>query len=506
MKMFRQINLFLCVVVTVAACNRKNQVKETPHKEKPYDKGALAGNMLDSLKPFYHGVASGDPSSTSVIIWTRVTPEMMNEVDVWYEFANDKNFKEIVKSGVVKAVNEEDYTVKVDIHELEPDTYYYYRFKALGGKSITGRTHTLPQDEKDATLIFTSCSNYSWGYFYAYDAMSKDTVDAIVHLGDYIYEHGKGTYSSKKLIRDHVPGKELVTLKDYRTRYSQYRLDPGLMRAHQMHPFITIWDDHELANNAYVTGAQNHQPEEGDWAKRKNAAMQAYYEWLPVREFEPSHLYRAFDVGKRVKLVMIDNRMAGRTVQVKSSKDSLYNDPVRALLGKEQFAWSLAELKSGHTWKVIGNPVLFGELKIPGWGNNDFYMDGWDGYPVEKHAWVDSLIRMKQLNILFMTGDFHSSLALKAGYKSFLPWNEFVVPSISSGNYDEDHSLDFVMEEEKKFKSVNKNLSFVDLRDHGYVKVRFSKKEAHVNFIYVSSVTESNYSIVHGPSFTVTAR
>lgn len=492
----------------LVACGSEEKKDEKHLLQKtPYDKGVLASMYNDSLKPFYFGVASGDPTSTSVIIWTKLTPEYLSYFYVKYEVATDADFKYVVKEGRIGTDRRNDFIVKADISGLKPDTYYFYRFYSHGKWSITGRTHTFPTTERDVNLIFTSCSNYSWGYFTAYDAMSKDTVDAIVHLGDYIYEHEPGTYGSKQITRTHIPGHELISLHDYRTRYAQYRLEPELMRAHQMHPFITVWDDHELANNAYVEGAQNHQTDkEGEWFVRQRAAVQAYYEWLPVREFIPAHLYRSFEIGPLVKLVMIDNRVAGRTVQVKSSKDSLYNDTSRSILGKEQFDWSLKELKSGETWKIIGNPVLFGELKLPGWGNNDLYMDGWDGYPAEKHAWVDSLEKMKLNNLVFMTGDFHSSLVLQAGYKNKKRWFEFVVPSISSGNYDEDHPMNYVLAEEKKYKALNSNLSFVNLHDHGYIKARFSKNQVKVNFIYVSTVTDKNYSLVKAPYFIVSAR
>src|SRR5687768_9775595 len=222
----------------------------------------------EERKPFYHGVASGDPLTDRVIIWTRVTPEdSLSSVEVSWEIATNDQFDPVLKKGTVKTSPARDYTVKVDVDGLNPNTYYYYRFNAFKKMSPTGRTKTLPQGSVDSLkFAVVSCSNWQHGYFNAYDRIAEKQVDAVLHLGDYIYEYGID--NAKNVDRRHIPEHEILTLADYRTRYSQYHLDAGLRKMRQQHPIITIWDDHEVANNTFAEGAQNHQPQEGDFAAR----------------------------------------------------------------------------------------------------------------------------------------------------------------------------------------------------------------------------------------------
>ena len=212
-----------------------------------------------SQAPFYHSVASGDPLSNAVIIWTRVTPEFEVEVEGKWSVASDEKMENIVQFGDFTTNAERDYTVKTDVQDLEPDTYYFYQFEALGKKSPVGRTKTAAKDSVDQVrFAVVSCSNYEAGYFNAFGRIAAlDDLDAVLHLGDYIYEYEVGRYGDTTLGRLHLPDKEIITLQDYRTRYSQYRLDEDFQKAHQMHPFITIWGDHEISHNAYPTGAEN---------------------------------------------------------------------------------------------------------------------------------------------------------------------------------------------------------------------------------------------------------
>ena len=264
--------------------------------------------------PFYHGVASGDPLADKVIIWTRVTTQYHKTVSVQWEVSITEDFSKIDHSGIMSTDSTRDYTVKVDVSGLSPATKYYYRFISSGKTSPIGRTKTLPSVTPSLIVLgIVSCSNYEFGYFNAYHGLSDQELDAILHLGDYIYEYGPDKYGDKDFTRKHLPPSELFTLQDYRTRYAQYRLDEGLQRAHQTHPFILIWDDHEIANNAYKTGAQNHQEGEGDYAERKAMAKQAYYEWQPIRESQNQELYRKFSFGNLVDILMLDERFTGRS-------------------------------------------------------------------------------------------------------------------------------------------------------------------------------------------------
>ncbi|WP_405206204.1 alkaline phosphatase D family protein [Aquimarina sp. LLG6339-5] len=296
--------------------------------ERTVDVGNVSDYFDPSLAPFYHGVASGDPLENGVIIWTRVTTNI-NSAEVDWKVAKDPQMNQIVQQGSINTNQSKDYTVKIDVTSLEPYTTYYYQFESLGIKSIIGKTRTAPAKEDlvdNLRFAVVSCSNYQNGYFNAYNQIAnRSDLDAVIHLGDYIYEYESGGYGySDKVERGHVPENEIITLDDYRVRHSYYKLDPMLRNVHQQHAFINIWDDHEFANDANKFGAENHTPSsEGDWETRKNNAFKAYFEWMPVRanSIEQYRLYRKISYGKLMDLIMLDTRIEGRDTQVNSSKN-----------------------------------------------------------------------------------------------------------------------------------------------------------------------------------------
>ncbi|MBW1297203.1 alkaline phosphatase D family protein [Aquimarina litoralis] len=296
--------------------------------ERTVDAGNISDYFDSSLAPFYHGVASGDPLENAVIIWTRVTTNATN-IEVNWKIAKDPQMNQIAQQGIINTNQSKDYTVKVDVKGLEPYTTYYYQFESLGVKSIVGKTRTAPRQQDmvdNLRFAIVSCSNYQDGYFNAYNQIANRTdLDAVIHLGDYIYEYESGGYGySDEVGRGHVPENETITLNDYRVRHSYYKLDPMLRNVHQQHAFINIWDDHEFANDANKFGAENHTPSsEGDWQIRKNNAFKAYFEWMPVRanSIEQYRLYRKISYGKLMDLIMLDTRIEGRDTQVNSSKN-----------------------------------------------------------------------------------------------------------------------------------------------------------------------------------------
>ncbi len=470
-----------------------------------------------SLKPFYHGVASGDPLSDAVIIWTRVTPrDSLDAIDVEWEVSISDEFQTVFRSGSFKTSPARDYTVKVDVQGLEPNTYYYYRFKALNAVSTTGRTRTTPVAAMDSIkFAVASCSNYEWGYFNAYGRIAdRDDLNAVLHLGDYIYEYGPRSYGDTTLNRIHYPAREIITLEDYRLRYSQYRLDKDLNAAHAMHPFITIWDDHEIANNSYVEGAQNHQPEEGDYVTRRESARKAYYE-LPVRESTGQKLYRSFSYGELADLIMLDERLAGRTAPADSLSDPTLKDSTRTMLGKEQLSWFENTLSgSTATWKVIGNQVIYSYLN---WSQPTFNinLDSWDGYPLEQKRIAD-LIRDNDIkNVVFVTGDTHSSWAFEVSVDPFDDYNpttgegafavEFGTTSINSSNSNERFPTDSVIAHEQKIvnSEINPHLKYANMRDHGYMILTLTQGTARADWYYVSTLKEPSTEEARGKSVTV---
>jgi len=487
-------SILLAIFITslIAACSKKE-------KENSLLLEMVAPLYNSSLHPFYHGVASGDPLNDRVIIWTRITPkDSVSKIEVTWEVAEDSEFKSIYKSDTVSTSPAKDYTVKVDVDGLKPGKYYYYRFTAFEKTSPTGRTKTLNANTSDSvTLAVVSCSNWEFGYFNAYARIAERDVDAVVHLGDYIYEYAVGGYGDTTIGRKNLPVHEIVTLQDYRTRYSQYHLDEGLKAARQQHPFITIWDDHEVANNVYKSGAQNHQDAEGDFEKRKAAAKQAYYEWLPIRESQ-NH-YRSFSFGSIADLIMLDERLEGRTKPVDSLSDPSYLSESQSMLGEQQLAWFENTLeKSSAIWKVVGNQVIFSEVDQSGpFPKQPRNLDSWDGYPAERNK-VSSFIQDKKINnTIFITGDTHASWAFEVtnDIKKYNPKNskgafaiEFGTTSVSSSNWNEYTTDDTVKMGEAQLLKSNPHLKYGNARDHGYLLLSLQPDKATAEWWYVETL------------------
>ena len=281
---------------------------------------------------FHHGVASGDPLQDAAIIWTRYYgKEIANQnISGTWQVAKSASFDAVIKEGSFKTGPARDFTVKVDVTGLEADTHYYYRFLVGDTVSPTGKTKTLPQATNKARLAIVSCSNYPQGYFNVYRKVAARPFDAVLHLGDYIYEYGDGTYDNPKAKengRKVKPKTEIISLDDYRTRYALYRSDNDLQAVHAAHPFICVWDDHEVANDTWKEGAQNHNEGEGPFNARRKAAMQAYYEWMPIREtaaVNGNAIYRTFEFGDLASLIMLDTRNIGRDRGYDYQKDLPY--------------------------------------------------------------------------------------------------------------------------------------------------------------------------------------
>ncbi|MND59536.1 Alkaline phosphatase D precursor [compost metagenome] len=342
----------------------------------------------DNLKNggFESGVASFDPSATGVIIWTRYSVE--TDAEITWEISKENSFSEILRRGQVKADATNDFTLAIDVQNIASNTKYYYRFYNAKTKeaSIVGETLTLPaktDNVNEVKMAVVSCSNFPAGLFNVYGAIAKSEADIVVHLGDYIYEYAPGQYGTNpytnELGRAHKPAKEIVNLIDYRERYRQYRSDKNLQLLHQKKPFICVWDDHELADNAYRSGAENHQPEEGSFDTRKMAAFQAYSEYIPLKTGKDQRIYRSFTFGNLLSLYMLDTRIiardkqldytnyidgSGNFKQTQFQTDLLSNN--RKLIGNEQMTWLGAQINADTTiWKVLGQQILMTKMLIP---------------------------------------------------------------------------------------------------------------------------------------------
>lgn len=497
--------------------------------------------FMTDLEPFFHGVASGDPLADRVIIWTRVTPEVLDEapISVDYVVATDPTLTDTVTTGQVVTNAARDYTVKVDVTGLASGTTYYYGFSALGANSLTGRTKTTPTADEAERLKFgvVSCSNYQAGYFNAYGLLAdRNDLDAIVHLGDYIYEYANFVYGSDSIWdeRTVAPDAEIVSLGDYRTRYGTYRLDTNLIRAHQQHPIISVWDDHESTNDSYVDGAENHQPDtEGDWESRKDRARQVYFEWMPIRDNGNRSIYRNISYGDLADLIMLDTRLEGRDKQLTSVLDTALLDTTRTILGEQQRNWFFDQLSSSTAkWKIVGQQVIFSEFNV-GWAAADgqtyadvesIFLDIWDGYPAERQRVVEHIAGNDIDNVVLLTGDFHSSFAFEVAVPSTnlvftdvpgvgtLPFYnpsaydpatgagaiavEFATPSITAANFDENvgaataAGLEFQINQPivpapgLSLGNPNPHMKYNDLDRHGYYILDVSDTAVQADYFY----------------------
>ena len=407
----------------------------------------------EGRKIFLHGVASGDPLADRVILWTRVSgTSISSRPSVRWEVARDEAFQQVVRRGEVSTTAARDFTVKVDVTGLQPGSRYHYRFVSAGERSPAGRTRTLPgADVARVRLAAASCSNLPGGYFNAYRGIAnRADLDAVLHLGDYYYEYPNVRYGDgTRFGRIPQPDREIVSLEDYRTRHAQYKTDPDLQQAHQHHPWIVVWDDHEVANNTWRDGASNHNPEEGegDWTLRRNAAVRAYYEWMPIRESgtpAQARIYRTFKFGSMADLIMLDTRVLARDQQVPRDQVALIEDPRRSLLGSTQEQWLFSQLSNskarGTRWQLLGQQVMFAAM-TPG-GTPAGNADAWDGYRPARNRVMDHLETAGMKNAVILTGDVHSSWAYDIARD---PWGkydattgrgataiEFVTPSVTS--------------------------------------------------------------------------
>jgi len=461
-----------------------------------------------SLEPFYHGVASGDPLSDAVIIWTRVTPTQDETIEVDWEMATDTAFANIIANGTFMTDESRDYTVKMDVAGLNSATTYYYRFSALGGTSLIGRTRTAPTGNSDhLKFAVVSCNNYQSGYFSAFGRLAeRNDIDAVLHLGDFIYEYQTGGYGyTPEVGRGHQPDHEILELSDYRIRYSYYRCDADLRRAMQQHPFILIWDDHEVANDAWVGGANNHTPNEGDYGARKSAAVQAFFEWVPIRDNATQTVYRNFSYGNMADVIMLDTRHEARTIQADSFDQPDLHDPDRYLLGPTQMQWFKDGLSSSTAqWKVVGNQVVFAELLLEGAGDplgleaRNLFLDTWFGYPTKRDEIVNHIATNDIDNILFMTGDVHISLGfdISTNPADTLLYNpetgagsiavECATCSISSDNYDENFGGEAIANAIRDiFDDANRHNKHIEVTKHGYLMLDLTADKAQMDFYYL---------------------
>ena len=516
---------------------------------------------------FAHGIASGDPLADRVMLWTRVTPPAghTSDIPVEWELATDSNFTSIAAQGKTTALASKDFTVKVDAAGLKAATAYYYRFRAYAAHTATGRTRTLPTGSvAQVKLAVFSCANYPAGYFNVYaDAARRNDLDATVHLGDYVYEYARGGYASANagaLGRLSQPAHEILSLADYRQRHAQYKTDSDLQDLHAAAPMIAVWDDHEITNDTWSNGAENHQSAtEGSFSARKAAAMQAYHEWMPTRNAQPELIYRSFAFGNLVALHMLDTRVVARDEQLDYGQfftatgfdaaafTAAVGSTSRQLLGTTQTQWLQQQMAtSSATWQVLGQQVLMGRMNIPapilmetlqpGAGvtvsqyaalvgraqtapasltpaeqailaqpSIPYNLDAWDGYQVARET-VLATSRSLGKNLVVLSGDTHNAWANELRDMSGNAVGvEFATSSVTSPGFEEYLPNENPATLAGALQQLIAPLKYCDTSRRGYMVLTATATECRADWVYVSTITSRNYTASTDKSLKVLA-
>ena len=513
---------------------------------------------------FDFGVASGDPLSDRVILWTHARyVDNDDAVDLEWQVATDASFNSVVASGAARASEAAGYTAKADATGLSPGRDYHYRFRAGAYLSAVGRTRTLPAGAlAELRLAVMSCTNHPAGFFNVYAEVARSDAQYMLHLGDYIYEYSSTGYASQRaaaLQRVPEPANEILTLADYRRRHAQYKSDPDSKTLHATLPLIAVWDDHELANDAWREGAQNHtESTEGSFATRRAVAIQAYHEWMPIRTgSDPARIYRSFDFGNLVSLHMLDTRLVGRDRQIEitslvnpataASAQAALVSPSRQLLGLEQLGWLQARLQASTArWQVLGQQVLMARMEFPvsvlsalnpadtspaalAAGQaavNAFLMakgkraagvplsaqeaalldprsnprlgynlDAWDGYPAAREVLLSTVAQLRK-NLVVLSGDTHN-----AWHSDLTLLNgtkvgeEFATPSVSSPGLEEVLAALTPAQLKGIYEGVVDTLKWMDASRRGYLRMTFTPSQARGQWSFVSRIDSRSYTV-----------
>lgn len=497
---------------------------------------------------FRHGIASGDPLVDGFIIWTRISGGAGESVYVNWQVASDRAMQTILRNGSSTTDSSRDYTVKVDVTGLPAGNKLFYRFVVDGVESPVGISRTLPSGSIDsARFAVVSCSSYPTGYFHVYkEIAARDDIDAVIHLGDYIYEYGLGEYATEEaeeLNRVPDPVIEVTTLAGYRRRHAQYKSDPDTQAMHAAHPMIAVWDDHEISNDSWRRGSDNHNRGEGRWSRRRKVAIQAYFEWMPIRgeaRGKKTRIFREFHYGSLLSLIMLDTRMYGRDEQPKLSTDmsdetidKILNKRKRRMLGKKQERWLRESLERarGTTWQIIGQQVLISPVRSPDLdpildldlpsslprelldysiamskSNPPLLLDTWDGYAAARE---DLLADLKELasNPVVISGDLHTSIAgnLHLRDEENPVAVEYMTTSITSPGFAEYLPERHPGALRDATLQLNENLRYMETDRRGWLCMTLSASECTGEWHLIDSVTSREYSSVIDRRLSVAA-
>ncbi len=402
--------------------------------------------------PFSLGVASGDPLPNSVMLWTRLAPRPQDpdggmsgmRTAVNWEVADDEAFARVVKKGRATAAPELGFSIHIDVDGLEPDRWYFYRFMSMDATSAVGRMRTAPAAGAATPLRLgvNSCQHWEQGLYTALQHMSREEIDLVAHLGDYIYEYGPTpgrvrTYNST----------EIRTLDQYRARYALHKSDGALQAAHARCPWIVTWDDHEVDNNYAGLVGENIMESTEQMRTRRAAAYQAWWEHQPVRvpraqSWADLNIIRSVDWGHLAKFWMLDSRQfrsdqaCGDIYNAKVPCDG-WADPTRTLLGTSQERWLTQGLQASRSqWQVLGNQTMLAGIDALAGPDTGLAMDSWSGYPAAKARLLSTVQQHAKNRAVVLTGDNHANWVhdiRSEGAAAASVCTEFLGTSISSG-------------------------------------------------------------------------
>jgi alkaline phosphatase D len=491
--------------------------------------GAAMAQALLGLTGFTHNVASGEPSADSVLLWTRFKPATGSPAKVRVEISESQDFAKIVGGGQMVTGPWRDHTVKITVDGLAPGKWHWYRFIAPDGTlSPTGRTKTLPLGTvKHFNIAVFSCANLGYGEFNAYGHVAARTdIDLVLHLGDYFYEYGRGGYDigpefSKRIF----PEGEILNLADYRMRYAAYRADPQLQALHANFPVIPNTDDHEGANDSWEGGAQNHQPDEGDWTNRKNAAMQVWREWLPVGE-QP---WKTYDIGTLATYYRTDTRMIARSRPYNHSefmrgaetdkafadfRDGPWRDSAMTMLGTEQESWLFRGFARNKTiWSVLGSGTNMGYNSTPqnaldwmpadapdrnkafvrqgiaaGKAGLPYNFDNWGGYPAARSR-LFAAAQRADANLVVVSGDSHNGWAFDLPEGGKPAGVEFGGHSVTSPGFETaTKGTDPSIIARSMVEANKAELRWMDASNRGYMLLSLTPQAATNEWVFMDTV------------------
>uniref|UniRef100_UPI0035C94857 alkaline phosphatase D family protein n=1 Tax=uncultured Sphingomonas sp. TaxID=158754 RepID=UPI0035C94857 len=509
--------------------------------------GFSAEPSVAAARGFTHSVASGEPASDSMLLWTRYVPATGDTAEVRVELSETPDFARVAAGGSQITGVWRDFTAKITVDGLKPGQRYHFRFVAPDGSfSPVGTTRTLPVGRVDRFRTATfSCSNMPYGYFNAYaHAAARDDIDLAIHLGDYFYEYETGDYpavSEQVTGRVPLPANELLHLADYRIRYASYRSDPDLQALHAKVPMIVQWDDHESANDSWEGGAQNHQPNEGDWIARKAASVQAYREWMPVSD-EP---WKAYDIGTLATLFRTETRLLARTKQpdvaslfkaadptaaLKAFRDGAWMDPAVTMMGSQQENWlshAMAQsVRQGQRWQVVGFGTILGKTLMPqdalGWVAPDaparaknyilagvaaakvglpFNYDNWGGYPAARARFLKGAQSLGA-NLIVLSGDSHNAWAFDLGQDGKPVGVEFAGHAVTSPGYEAATRADPKLVAATLVRA-NPELKWCDTSRRGYMAMTLTPTSASNDWIMLDTIKAHTPAASVGHTATV---